>query len=384
MKRPDKLTRRVFSALDILYADTKMETLGDRLIGSVMALVPADISALNTFSMDGVMLAAHAITPAGAVPATLQRRFIDLVHEHPIHSAAVRNDAVVNPFTSPVRLSDLITLQRFKQLAIYDEFFRELGVDRQLLVSVLRPGHTEAIALNRSAADFSVLEVDLLTEMQPHLQRAISTARTNRDLAWSQARAEGSLVAAAGFGIIRVTQRLRVESIDQRAREMLASHVEMKGSGWCATGSYLPDPLHTWLQKRLMEDSCAFTGSPQTSCELFLARGGSTLRVRVAHECSSSPLFLLLSTSTTIDPQGTKLLEGLRLTPRQAEMLAAVVTGKSSKQIAGECKITEATVKKHLENIYDRLQVENRTAAAAKAVSFLASHGVPPDKSKKE
>lgn len=53
------------------------------------------------------------------------------------------------------------------------------------------------------------------------------------------------------------------------------------------------------------------------------------------------------------------------LTPRQLEILRLVAVGCSNAQIARALLLSEATVGKHLENIYARLEVTNRTAAAA-------------------
>ena len=53
------------------------------------------------------------------------------------------------------------------------------------------------------------------------------------------------------------------------------------------------------------------------------------------------------------------------LTPRQREVIHWVVNGKSNWEIAQIIGCTEATVKKHLQQIYKKLNVENRMSAAA-------------------
>jgi DNA-binding CsgD family transcriptional regulator len=54
-----------------------------------------------------------------------------------------------------------------------------------------------------------------------------------------------------------------------------------------------------------------------------------------------------------------------RLTRREKEILDWVAYGKSNSEIAAILGITSATVGKHLEHIYPKLGVENRTAAAS-------------------
>ena len=55
------------------------------------------------------------------------------------------------------------------------------------------------------------------------------------------------------------------------------------------------------------------------------------------------------------------------LTDRQREVLRLVRLGMANKQIAQALKISTGTVRKHLENIYDRLGVQGRTAAVRAA-----------------
>ncbi|MCK0114199.1 helix-turn-helix transcriptional regulator [Ornithinimicrobium sp. F0845] len=53
------------------------------------------------------------------------------------------------------------------------------------------------------------------------------------------------------------------------------------------------------------------------------------------------------------------------LTQREAQVLACVATGASNRQVAEQLVISEKTVGRHLANIYTKLDVSSRTAAAA-------------------
>ena len=59
------------------------------------------------------------------------------------------------------------------------------------------------------------------------------------------------------------------------------------------------------------------------------------------------------------------------LTPRQWEVLRRVATGASNTQIARALGLSEATVRKHLENVFVRLDVQSRTEAVASVLAFL-------------
>jgi DNA-binding CsgD family transcriptional regulator len=55
------------------------------------------------------------------------------------------------------------------------------------------------------------------------------------------------------------------------------------------------------------------------------------------------------------------------LTPRQWDLLHLIARGRTNIQIARQLGLSEGTVRTHLENIYSRLQVSNRTAAVVRA-----------------
>ena len=53
------------------------------------------------------------------------------------------------------------------------------------------------------------------------------------------------------------------------------------------------------------------------------------------------------------------------LSPREIEVLRLVAAGKSNPEIAAELVLAEKTVARHLSNIFAKLDVGSRTAAAA-------------------
>ena len=67
----------------------------------------------------------------------------------------------------------------------------------------------------------------------------------------------------------------------------------------------------------------------------------------------------------------TVLRKKLSVTEREAEVLLWIARGKSNRDIAEILSLSPRTVNKHLEQIYAKLGVENRTSAAALAVRTL-------------
>jgi DNA-binding NarL/FixJ family response regulator len=60
------------------------------------------------------------------------------------------------------------------------------------------------------------------------------------------------------------------------------------------------------------------------------------------------------------------------LTARELEVLRLVATGATTKAIAAELVLSERTVDRHLSNIFAKLGVATRTAAAA----YAFEHGL--------
>ena len=68
------------------------------------------------------------------------------------------------------------------------------------------------------------------------------------------------------------------------------------------------------------------------------------------------------------------------LTDRERDVLAAVARGEANRQIAASLGIAEPTVKAHLVHIFEKLGVENRTAASrvARELGLISSDCPPP------
>jgi DNA-binding NarL/FixJ family response regulator len=60
--------------------------------------------------------------------------------------------------------------------------------------------------------------------------------------------------------------------------------------------------------------------------------------------------------------------DGRRLTPRELEVLRLIARGLSNKDIATELVIAENTVRNHVRNILEKLEVRSRVEAAMYAV----------------
>lgn len=90
------------------------------------------------------------------------------------------------------------------------------------------------------------------------------------------------------------------------------------------------------------------------------------LRVHYMGRLSSDEFLLRLDKDTaSVSPE--ELSKQLGLTAREGEVLSWLSKGKTNRDIAQILGVSPRTVDKHLEQIYSKLGVENRTAAAAVA-----------------
>ena len=70
-----------------------------------------------------------------------------------------------------------------------------------------------------------------------------------------------------------------------------------------------------------------------------------------------------------------RLRRSTPLTPRQSQLLELVADGLTNRQIAKQLGLSEGTVRRHLENSFERLGVRSRAAAAAHVVRTRGGAG---------
>jgi DNA-binding CsgD family transcriptional regulator len=71
--------------------------------------------------------------------------------------------------------------------------------------------------------------------------------------------------------------------------------------------------------------------------------------------------------------RGIGELKRLHLTVREAELLWLLMKGKTTAEIAKDLAVATGTANKHLQHIYRKLGVPNRTAAIAAAADAVFS-----------
>jgi DNA-binding NarL/FixJ family response regulator len=125
----------------------------------------------------------------------------------------------------------------------------------------------------------------------------------------------------------------------------------------------LPDPIPQWLDQAAQRGKA---GSKAAATASLL--GNEQLRLQYVGKLGPNEFLLRLAKDSGADPPAEFASE-LGLTTRESEVLSWLAKGKTNRDIAQILGLSPRTVDKHLEQIYSKLGVENRTAAAAIAVN---------------
>ncbi|WP_342731525.1 DNA-binding response regulator [Bradyrhizobium sp. B117] len=123
----------------------------------------------------------------------------------------------------------------------------------------------------------------------------------------------------------------------------------------------LPDPMPQWLDQVQKGKSAAKTTTMPT------LPGNEQLRLQYMGKLGPNEFLLRLAKDSGADTP-VEFSKELGLTTREGEVLSWLSKGKTNRDIAQILGLSPRTVDKHLEQIYSKLGVENRTAAAAIAV----------------
>lgn len=231
---------------------------------------------------------------------------------------------------SAVKISDFFTRRELHRMRMYHLVLRPCGLEDSLSVRLRIPPPTrpKGFFFDRGGPDFGERDRAVLDFLSPHLVRLHRAGENRRRL-----RAALALHESTHAAVVLLEDDDRVAFASTAARELLDLYFGQ-------TGTLLPDTVACWLRKRRR----ATTGEP-----LCIDANGRVLVVEVV--------------------EGALLLEERqwmpRLTARELEILSLVAEGRTNAEIAERLWVSFGTVKKHLENVYAKLGVHTRTAAAA-------------------
>ena len=252
---------------------------------------------------------------------------------------------------SAVKASDFVTLTQWSQTRLYDEFFRLRNQGYQLTFVSAEQLPKLAVSLNRASPDFTEEERSLLNLLRPHLVQAY-----RESLLFSY------LNQAAGIsndGFIVVDRALRIRYVNPRGLVLLKDFFGEEQV------DALPTRISAWLREKIRSRSAAELSGP----DLIIGSDHRSLAIQTVGNDEGTEYRLLLR--ETVRRLDARPLQSLGLTSREAEVLLWLSEGKSNSEIAIILTAKVRTIAKHLERVFAKLMVENRTAAAHAAMEVL-------------
>jgi DNA-binding NarL/FixJ family response regulator len=230
----------------------------------------------------------------------------------------------------PRRLSDVMSRRAYRRTTLYGDYFRDAGVEFQLQFPLVSGGPRVAgLALQRQSSDFSAGDVALLRAAAPRLRQAYALVTARERVAALGDALEAGAQAMAVFRLGRIVD------CTPRAAAVVRDHHDTL-VGWASGDDRNP----------LLVDGVR---------AVALSR----------HADGSANVVAFFERQRRVDRER---LRALGLTRREAEVLELVASGKTNPEIAQVLFVSRRTVKKHLEQIFGKLGVRTRTAAAARAL----------------
>jgi DNA-binding CsgD family transcriptional regulator len=238
--------------------------------------------------------------------------FWRVVGDHPLCEAQKRGrfDAL--------KLSDFHSRRELHRTEIYADWFRPAAVEYEMEVAIPSPPeHTKTFLFDDQTHDFTERERALANLLQPHLVQLYRAA-----------------------AVRRVADRARIIAIDPHgALEPASAEARRLFDAYDVQAAIVAD----WLSVR-------GTGP--------LTVGGADGMLVIDIDRRTDGDVLVLTERPGPAPA--------ELTPREHEVLELVRDGLQNAEIAERLWVSPATVRKHLENIYEKLGVHTRTAAVAR------------------
>jgi len=325
-------------SIRILYQSSDLDGFPSQVFAAVTPLLPCDFFAYNEFAADGAFQVVHC-EPGLPAAATEFLAAIgpEFSVEHPTVAHTTRTGS-----PQPFKITDFTSQRQWRQTRLYREFFQPLDCEYQMAFASPLPEGQVALAFNRRTRDYSEDDRQVLELLRPHLMQARANAQIVTRVTGALLGIGGAYLSTGADGTISYATPEALRYLQRY----------FPNGNETAT---LPQSLRNWLLK---------PAAPGLSAgPLLVERDGARLRVTLVSREPGGTCNLLLEEKR--DSEAAKQLIALGLTSREAEVLIWVARGKTSGEIALILGAKPATVSKHLDHIYQKLGVENRTSAAA-------------------
>jgi DNA-binding response OmpR family regulator/DNA-binding CsgD family transcriptional regulator len=228
---------------------------------------------------------------------------------------------------------------------------RDAGLSNVPVIFMTGLAETEHIVhgLEAGGVDY-VTKPIVIEEMLARIRVHLANARLTQS-------ARAALDVSGRF-LLAVSRQGKIMWATPQAQKLLAENLENGANDELV----LPAPMLQWLEQAQKGKA----GSKTPAMASF--PDNEQLRLQYMGKLGPNEFLLRLAKDTSANIPAQFSSE-LGLTTREGEVLSWLSKGKTNRDIAQILGLSPRTVDKHLEQIYAKLGVENRTAAAAVATS---------------
>ena len=365
MERYTQQDLRTFSTcLLTLYMSRRDTPFAQRVLRALPALISADSLLYVVIDFHTPSTSSVVVTPASlSFPGENQDIVTTVIREHPIVQYWQQTGE-----SQALMLSDFLSRRRYHHLTLYQAYYQPMTIEHQLAVRLpSTPRRQIAVVLNRSRHAFSAHDRTSLNLLCPHIWSAAQKTRALRQLQQATCQQEPE-TSKANRTVLVQSENGRPLELTQPAWEVVRDYISMSSRH----PQRLPDDLQQWMQQQQVVGRQEEAVQPPR-VPRYYSRAGRQLFVHYLEEFGE-PALLLEEQQEQHTQEAWIILQGLGLTPRQAEVLFWVAQGKTNQDIAAILQMQRDTVRTHLQSIYQRLGVENRTAAARCALELMSGH----------
>ncbi len=359
----ETLTSKELTRLSIfvrdLYAFRTHDEFSTHLLASIPTITEGEFTSYNEFHSNGQQGVVKSdqlpFIPHPEVYAEILTRY---AKEHPFLNYVQRTKD-----GSTKLLSDFLTMREFRQTPLYNEFYKPLRIPYLAVMTMdLNRHHSITLSRHRSGREFSQKTRAVLNYIRPHLLQAFRNALAVTHI---QARLSSAdhAIDYSGHAVIALTRHGKIWWATPRAHLLLNRY----GLHYQSHSDRLPTLLNDWFTQHRAE----FAKPGEPACPripLLLVQDKRRLQIRLVADGDGHQLILEEHESKI----SCDRIRHLGLSHRETEVLAWVGEGKTNEEIGAIIGCSWRTVQKHLERIYIKLGVENRTAAATVARDRLA------------
>lgn len=306
------------------------------------AFIPATISSFAVTNLESGQMEVQEIRHLRAGKVLPLDTVNRIMKHHPFLEYFQENSA-----GAVLTISDLLSDSEWTRSVVYEQLHRPLGTMHEASIRFYQGSKCMSVHF----ADLEPLDMDsrrLLTLVAPHLSRAFKICNKQQQ----------SSLEKIPDHIVTLNTAGHVLDFPRQSR-VLFDHYFPKPSNGPDCG--LPAPVEQWL--RSMAGAAAGVRR-----KAFSRRGMNTLEVSL--HCGENCMLLILEEKRVVRMMEVLLDYGL--TQRQAEVMIWVTQGKQNGEIATILGIRQATVRKHVEHILQRLHCETRGAAAQLVMNTIS------------